>query len=133
MNDNDLVGAIRGAIFEVFKELGPGLLESAYEEALFLELKLRGLAPERQVEMPIYYKSEMISTKLRIDLLVNRRIIIELKAVESGLQAVNFRQVQTYLRAANLHRGILVNFNTDFVGPDDIVTVFNKYCTCKNS
>ena len=133
MNDYELVTAIRGAIFDVFKTLGPGLLESAYEEALTEEISLRGLNVDRQVPVPIYYKGKQLPTKLQLDLLVEKRIIVELKAVEKGLQPVHYRQLQTYLRLSNLHRGILVNFNTDYIDKQDIETVFNKYCTRKNS
>ncbi|MCF0181624.1 MAG: GxxExxY protein [Muribaculaceae bacterium] len=133
MNDNELVGIIRGGIFEVFKQLGPGLLESVYQDALMAELIARGLKPEKQVEVPILYKGKEVSAPLRIDILVNKRIIVELKAVEGGLKLVHYRQIQTYLRLSNLHRGILVNFNTSFIGSDDIETVLNSHCTRKNS
>ena len=133
MNDNELVGIIRGGIFEVFKQLGPGLLESVYQDALMAELIARGLKPEKQVEVPILYKGKEVSAPLRIDILVNKRIIVELKAVEGGLKLVHYRQIQTYLRLSNRHRGILVNFNTSFIGSDDIETVLNSHCTRKNS
>ena len=97
------------------------------------ELIARGLKPEKQVEVPILYKGKEVSAPLRIDILVNKRIIVELKAVEGGLKLVHYRQIQTYLRLSNLHRGILVNFNTSFIGSDDIETVLNSHCTRKNS
>lgn len=82
MTDNELTYQIRGAIFEVYNTLGPGLLESVYEEALVFELQERGLKVERQMEVPIQYKGNELKTALRLDLLIENRIIVELKSVE---------------------------------------------------
>lgn len=111
MTDNEITYQIRGAIFDVYNDLGPGLLESVYEEALCFELMERGLKVERQVEVPIIYKENRLHTALRLDVLVEGRVIVELKSVEE-MKPVFGKQLLTYLRLLNLHMGILVNFNT---------------------
>lgn len=108
----DVTYQIRGAIFDVYNELGPGLLESVYEEALVYELQVRGMRVERQQEVPIMYKGESINTSLRLDILVEDKVIVELKSVKE-LQDVHFKQLLTYCRLADKRLGILVNFNTD--------------------
>ena len=112
MTDNQLSYQIRGAIFEVYNTLGPGLLETVYEEALCFELHQRGLKVERQLEVPIRYKEASLSTPLRLDVIVEDQIIIELKSVKDLLD-VHYKQLLTYLRLMNKSLGILVNFNTD--------------------
>ena len=112
MTENEISYQIRGAIFNVYKELGPGLLESVYEEALVYELQKRGLSVERQLEVPIHYDGHLLNTTLRLDLLVEGRVIVELKSVKE-LQEVFFKQTRTYLRLKGLKLGLLVNFNTD--------------------
>ena len=111
MTDNDISYKIRGAIFNVYNFLGPGLLESVYEEALVYELKQLGLKVERQKEVPIKYKDTILNTALRLDLIVEDKVIIELKSV-SELKDIHFKQTLTYLRLLELNLGILVNFNT---------------------
>ena len=112
MTDNEISYQIRGAIFEVYNTLGPGLLESVYEEALVYELNQRNLKVERQLEVPIQYKDAILSTSLRLDVLVEDSVIIELKSVKA-LEDIHFKQLLTYLRLLDKHLGILVNFNTD--------------------
>lgn len=112
MTDNQLSYEIRGAIYEVYNTLGPGLLESVYEEALCYELQQRGLKVERQQEVPVRYKDTDLSTPLRLDIIVEDTVIIELKSVQE-LQDVHYKQLLTYLRLLDKHLGILVNFNTD--------------------
>ncbi len=112
MTDNQLSYEIRGAIYEVYNTLGPGLLESVYEEALCYELQQRNLKVERQQEVPIRYKNTDLSTPLRLDIIVEDTVIIELKSVHE-LQDVHYKQLLTYLRLLDKHLGILVNFNTD--------------------
>lgn len=111
MTDNELTYEIRGAIFDVYNALGPGLLESVYEEVLCFELQQRGLDVRRQVEVPICYKGNTLKTALRLDLIVEDRGIVELKSVEE-MKPVFAKQTLTYLRLMNLHVGLLVNFNT---------------------
>ena len=112
MTDNEITYEIRGAVYDVYKELGPGLLESVYEEALCFELEKRGLTVERQVQVPIKYKGIVLKTELRLDLLVENQVIIELKSVEE-MKKVFSKQLLTYLRLMNKRVGLLVNFNTE--------------------
>ena len=103
---------IRGAIFDVYNELGPGLLESVYEESMAFELKERGLEVARQVEVPVIYKGNELKTPLRLDLLVNNQVIVELKSVEE-MKPVFAKQLLTYLKLMDKRIGLLVNFNTN--------------------
>ena len=123
MTDNELTYQIRGAIFEVYNNLGPGLLESVYEEAMVFELQQRGLKVDRQKEVSINYKGNILNSPLRLDLLVENRIVIELKSVEE-MRPVYWKQTLTYLRLLNLHIGILVNFSSDSI-KDDIYRIAN--------
>ena len=124
MTDNDITYQIRGAIYDVYKNLGPGLLESVYEEAMIYELQKRGLKVERQKEVPIHYDGHLLKTSLRLDLLVEGRVIVELKSVKE-MQDVFWKQTRTYLRLMGLNVGILVNFNTDDILDDSIHRVVN--------
>ncbi len=124
MTDNDITYQIRGAIYDVYKNLGPGLLESVYEEAMVYELQKRGLKVERQMEVPIHYDGHLLKTSLRLDLLVEGRVIVELKSVKE-MQDVFWKQTRTYLRLLGLNVGILVNFNTDDILDDSIHRVVN--------
>ena len=117
MTENQISYQIRGSIFDVYNELGPGLLESVYEEAMVFELNKRGLSIQRQLEVPILYKGERLSTDLRLDLLVENAVIVELKSV-SELQDVHYKQLLTYLKLTKKKLGILVNFNTDDIQYD---------------
>ena len=112
MTNKDITYEIRGAIYDVYRTLGPGLLESVYEEALVYELKLRHLNVQRQKPIPVIYKGVALNSELRLDLLVEDSVIIELKSVED-LKKVFAKQLLTYLRLTNKKVGILVNFNTD--------------------
>ena len=112
MTENDISYKIRGAIFKVYNSLGPGLLESIYQSALEYELKKEGLKVRREVPLPVYYDGVKLGVNFRLDLLVEDKVIIELKSVES-LANVHHKQVLTYLKIANLKLGILVNFNTE--------------------
>jgi GxxExxY protein len=112
MTINEITYEIRGAIYDVYKEMGPGLLESVYEESLCFELEQRGLNVERQVQVPIKYKGNMLKTELRLDLLVEDKVIVELKSVEE-MKKVFSKQLLTYLRLMDKKIGLLVNFNTD--------------------
>ena len=112
MTENDITYEIRGTIYDVYKALGPGLLESVYEEALVFELEQRGLSVERQKQVPIVYKGNVLKTELRLDLLVEDKVIVELKSVEE-MKKVFSKQLLTYLRLLDKKVGLLVNFNTD--------------------
>jgi len=110
MDENEISYSIRGAIFKVYYELGPGLLESIYVSALEIELKLAKLDVQKEVEIPVYYKQNNLNLNLRLDLLVNNKVIIEVKSVEN-LNPVHHKQLISYLKISRLKLGILVNFN----------------------
>lgn len=112
MTEKEITYEIRGAIYDVYKALGPGLLESVYEEALCFELEQRGLKVERQKQVPLVYKGNVLKTELRLDLLVEDKVIVELKSVEE-MKKVFSKQLLTYLRLMDKKVGLLVNFNTD--------------------
>ncbi len=110
MTENDISYKIRGAVFKVFTKLGPGLLESVYEAALKYELEKEGLDVQNQVGVPMYYDEIKFDVGFRLDLLVNNKVIIEIKSVE-GLADVHYKQLLTYLKLSDKKLGILINFN----------------------
>ena len=101
-----------GAAIEVHRILGPGLLESVYELALCKELWLRRISVERQANLPIHYKGTPLESSVKLDLLIQRSIIVEVKSVES-INNIHKAQLLTYLRLKNLWLGLLINFNVD--------------------
>lgn len=105
-----LTHQIIGAAIEVHRTLGPGLLETAYETCLAHELALRGLQAERQVDLPIHYKGHPIDAAYRIDLLVNREVVLEIKAA-AALLPIHEAQLLTYLKLGGWQLGLLINFN----------------------
>lgn len=107
---SELTGAIIGAALEVHRTLGPGLLESAYEECLCFELRARGLPFERQQALPVVYKSIRLDAAYALDIVVDKRVVLELKSVAS-LLAIHEAQLLTYLRLSNIDVGFLINFN----------------------
>ena len=114
MNDKEkadlLSNQIIGAAIEVHKALGPGLLESAYEACLYHELTLRQIPVERQLDLPIVYKSLKLDCGYRLDLLVDNLVILEIKSVEH-IDPIHEAQLLTYLRLSGLWLGLLINFN----------------------
>jgi GxxExxY protein len=110
MNENDISYKIRGCIYDVHNGLGAGLLESVYLAALEWELINLGLKVRREVPVPVIYKDFKLELGFRIDLLVEEKVIIEIKSIEN-LAEVHHKQVLTYLKITNLKLGILVNFN----------------------
>jgi GxxExxY protein len=110
MNENDLSYLIRGAAFKVHSALGPGLLESVYEVALSHELKILGLVVRNQVGIPFVYSDIRFDIGFRLDIIVNDKVIIEIKSIES-LQDVHHKQLLTYLKLTNKKLGLLINFN----------------------
>lgn len=106
----ELTGEIIGAAVSVHRELGPGLLESAYQACMCHELSLRGLSFRSQVELPVEYKGVRLDCGYRIDIVVDNRVIVELKSVE-GLSAIHQSQLLTYLRLSRIRVGLLINFN----------------------
>jgi GxxExxY protein len=110
MDENSLCGMIIGCGMRVHTALGPGLLESAYEECLFYELQQEGLRVGRQIPVPLVYKEVKLDCAYRLDLIVENKVIIEVKAVES-LNPIHSVQLLTYLKLTNCKLGLLLNFN----------------------
>jgi GxxExxY protein len=107
MEINDITYAVRGAVFEVNRTLGPGFLEKVYENALLVELRKRGLKADSQVPIKVSYKEEVVGEYVA-DILVEDKVIVELKAVES-LEKIHEAQLLNYLRATRIQVGLLVN------------------------
>jgi len=105
----ELIYEVRGAAMEVYNYFGPGLLESVYGKALVRELKLRGLEVQPQLPVPIIYKDAVVGDELRIDILVEGELIVELKSVEE-FKPVYYKQLRTYLKLLNKDVGLLINF-----------------------
>ena len=110
MDINHLTGKVIGAAIEVHKTLGPGLLESVYEECLCRELQLIKFSYERQKSLPVEYKGAMLDCGYRLDLVVEGRLIVELKSCDT-LQPIHEAQLLTYLKLTNIKVGLLINFN----------------------
>ncbi|MFN6378244.1 MAG: GxxExxY protein [Flavobacteriales bacterium] len=110
MTENEITNQIINASIEVHKTLGPGLLESVYHECLYHELVQRGLYVEKEKNLPIVFKEVKLNAGYRIDLLVNKTIIVELKSVET-INDLHIAQTLTYLKLSNLKLALLINFN----------------------
>ena len=110
MDINELTYKIIGCAYDVHKELGPGLLESTYEKCLCFEFEKLGIKYERQKELPINYKGMTLDNGYRIDVLVEDKIVIELKSVDT-LQSIHSAQLLTYLKLSQKPLGLLINFN----------------------
>ena len=123
MNENDITYQIRRAIYKVYNHLGPGLLESVYQEALALELSRLGLRVECQVPIAVVYEGLVLPCGFRADIMVEQKVIIELKSIEA-LAPVHHAQLLTYLRVSGKKVGLLVNFNTDKIN-DSIIRKIN--------
>ncbi len=113
-SENALSKKIIGAAIEVHRELGPGLLESVYEAALFQELTSLDLLVQRQVPVNTIYKGTKLEVGFRLDLLIEEKVILELKAVES-ISDIHLAQVLTYLKLSNLKLGLILNFNVKYL------------------
>ena len=114
MNENEISFYIRKSIFEIYNELGPGLLEKVYEKTLAYDLKSKGLEVKTQVPIPIKFKEYIIESSFIADIIVENKVIIEIKSIEE-ISNVHHKQLLTYLKLTNLKLGILVNFNTDYI------------------
>ena len=125
MEDEVLFKEILNAAFAVHSALGPRLLESAYARCLAVELAECGISAEAEVVLPINYRSRKIESAFRVDLLVEKRIVIELKSV-AELTPLHLAQVLTYLKLLNLPSGLLINFNTVRL-TDGIRRIFNNF------
>jgi GxxExxY protein len=107
---NELTERVIGACIEIHRALGPGLLESAYEECLCHELSIAGISFERQKSLPVHYKNVKLDCGYRLDLVVEQKVIVELKAIEN-LMPIHEAQLLTYLKLSGLTLGLLINFN----------------------
>jgi len=124
MDINNLSSTIIGAAIEVHKTLGPGLLESAYEECLCHELSLQGVSFERQKTLSVEYKGKKLDCGYRLDIIVENTIILELKSCEK-IEPIHKAQLLTYLKLSGLHLGLLLNFNVP-VMRDGIIRIVNE-------
>ena len=126
MEVNEITGSILDACIKIHSELGPGLFESVYEEVVeYVLVKEKGLYVERQKPVPVIFQKVKMNDGFRLDLLVERKVIVEIKSVET-LAPVHYKQVLTYLKLINLKDGILVNFNVDLL-KDGFHRVFNNH------
>lgn len=121
--ENQLSEQIIGAAIEVHKHMGPGLLESVYEECLAYELNLRKISFERQKPVPLHYKGLEVSEMLRLDLLIGGLVVVEIKSVQF-LLPIHEAQLMTYLKLTGCKLGLLLNFNTALL-KDGIVRMAN--------
>jgi len=126
--DRDYTYKVLGCVYEVYNQLGPGLLESIYEKAMIRELQLNGFEVRNQVNIPVYYKGELICPDLRLDLIVDNQLILELKSVVEYRKLFE-KQLLTYLRLMNCEMGYVINFNTDYLR-DSIHPVVNDLYQC---
>ena len=110
MTDEEVFKKVLDCSFKVHSALGPGLLESSYEECLYYELKQLGLTVEKQKPLPLIYEEVKLDIGYRIDLLVENKIIVEIKSIDA-FNAVHFAQILTYLKLSGCKLGILINFN----------------------
>jgi GxxExxY protein len=125
MTDNEISGAIIGASIDVHKVLGPGLLESAYKECLYYKLAQCGLYVEKERAMPLVFEDVKLDCGYRIDILVENKIVIEVKSVEA-LNDIHLAQTLTYMKLGNYKLGLLINFNVLML-KDGIRRVVNGY------
>ncbi|MEX2594870.1 MAG: GxxExxY protein [Anditalea sp.] len=114
MTENDISKIVFDCALKVHTNLGPGLLESAYEECLFYEIKKIGLHVEKQKPLPLIYEKVMLEIGYRIDIIVENKFIIEVKAVDA-LNDVHLAQILTYLKLTNCKLGMLINFNVTLI------------------
>jgi len=114
MSENDISKIVFESALKVHQTLGPGLLESAYEECLFYELKKYNLKVEKQKQLPLVYEEVELDAGYRIDIIVEDKFIVEIKSVES-LNDVHLAQLLTYLRLSNCKLGLLINFNVNLL------------------
>ncbi len=114
MTENELSRIVFDCALKVHQSLGPGLLESAYEECLYYELRKTGLNVEKQKPLPLIYEEVKLDVGYRIDIIVENKLIIEIKSVEA-LNDVHFAQLLTYLKLTNCKLGLLINFNVSLI------------------
>ncbi|MCJ7553537.1 MAG: GxxExxY protein [Ignavibacteriaceae bacterium] len=122
---NDLTSSIIGSAIKIHKELGPGLLESAYKECLAYELNKKGFFVEKEKPVPLIFEEVKLECGYRLDLLINNELIIEIKSVD-GLADIHLAQVLTYMKLMNKKYGLIINFNVVLL-KDGIKRLINKY------
>ncbi len=122
---NDICYSVIGAAIEVHKEMGPGLLESIYEECLCEELQNRGIKFKRQAKLPLIYKEKVINKSFYLDILVEELVVVEIKAVDL-LLPIHEAQLLTYLKLAKKPKGLLINFNVDNISKT-LVPMVSRY------
>ena len=127
MDINKISGIVVDAAVKIHSAIGPGCFERVYEEVLYFELNKRGLYVERQITMPIEYDILVINDAYRLDLLIEKKIKIEIKSIEH-ISPVHFKQVMTYLKLMNIKNGIILNFKTNLM-KDGIYRSFNNFGT----
>jgi GxxExxY protein len=124
MNENELSSIIVNCCYHIHTKLGPGLLESVYEEVLCYELREAGLSYSRQLNIPVYYNELILELGFRADIVVENKVIIEIKSIES-IAPVHKKQLLTYLRLTGLKLGLLINFNEALI-KDGITRIVNN-------
>jgi GxxExxY protein len=124
MSENEIAKIIVDAAYKIHTTFGPGLLESVYEAVLAHELERRGLAVVRQQAIPVVYEEVQLEVGFRADLIVERKVIVEVKSIEA-IAPVHLKQLRTYLRLTDLRLGLLVNFNVELI-KDGIRRVVNQ-------
>jgi len=124
MSENEISKIIGDSCFRIHKKLGPGLFESVYERILQIELEKSGLVVERQIVIPVIWDDEEIEQGFKDDLIVNKKVIVELKSIEK-LAAVHHKQLLTYLKLTGIKLGLLVNFKENLI-KDGITLIVNN-------
>lgn len=123
MNENEIAKIAVDVAFQLHSTLGPGLLESVYQELYVFKLRERGLAVDTEVQLPVVYEGKQFTSTFRIDILIEKKLVVELKSVESVLP-VHKKQLLTYLRLSGLKLGLLINFGSAYI-KDGIERVIN--------
>lgn len=124
MTENEISYLVRKSVFNVYNTLGPGLLESVYQKILIYELEKNGLSVKSEVYLPIFYDDKLFDVNFRVDILVEEKVILELKSVKN-LEDVHYKQLLTYLKLSDKKLGLLVNFNCSNI-TDNIKRVVNS-------
>ena len=123
---NQISYQVIGCAMEVHKQLGPGLLESVYEECMIEELRLKGLSVQAQQKVPLFYRGKALKTELRLDIIVNDLVILELKALETMIPLYK-AQLLSYLKLSNKPKGLLINFHTENIREQLVALVTDEF------
>lgn len=128
MERKEIMYKIRGAAMDVYNELGPGLYEDVYEAAMVVALTERGLSVKEQVPVEVAFHGHKIASDMRLDLLVEDSVIVELKSVEKGVLPIHYKQLRTYLRLMNKPEGIIINFDVSDLYDGMRPMTNDRYC-----